>query len=79
VNAKLELFARTELRHDLQRCSEAEQRMFKLMYGRNAGKRNVEDTERMTIGEVVAEIPAVKLDWAMQQVANTLKKKGAGE
>ena len=44
--------------------------VFRMMYGRKNGKRSVEDTVAMDINEV----PREKLDWAMQQAENSLKK-----
>jgi hypothetical protein len=45
-----------------------------MMYARQGGKRSVEDAATIPIEDVVSEMPAEKLDWAMQQVANTLRK-----
>jgi hypothetical protein len=47
---------------------------FKLMYGRLNGKRSVEDAILMPIEDVIMEIPEEKLDWAMQQVENSIQK-----
>jgi hypothetical protein len=41
------------------------------MYGRNNGKRSVEDAKAMSIRDVVYEIPSEKLDWALSQVENS--------
>jgi hypothetical protein len=44
------------------------------MYGRDNGRRTLADTEAMDIKEVVFQMPADKLDWAMQQVYSSLAK-----
>ena len=74
MNETLQQFARQTLKDQLALCTEAQQRKFRLMYGRAGGRRTVGDTEAMTINDVVEEIPAERLDWAMQQVQNTIKK-----
>jgi hypothetical protein len=74
MNNDLELYARGRLLETLEQIPAANQRIFKLMYGRNNGKRSVSDAEEMTGSAVVAEIPTDKLDWAMDQVANTIRK-----
>ena len=69
MNKKLEKFARDTLKEDLAflglhdiKCL----RTFKLMYSH-------EDIS-LPINEIVDKMPAKKLDWAMQQVQNTLNK-----
>lgn len=74
MNNQLQSFARTSLKSDLATLPEGWQRKFKLMYGRAGGMRSVEDSCAMDINEVVDEIPDEKLDWAMQQVDNSIKK-----
>jgi hypothetical protein len=49
-------------------------RVFALMYGRNGGKRSVEDAVAMPMADIVKEMKPEQLDWAMQQVAKTLEK-----
>ena len=74
MNPILKETAVSYLNESLARLPEGNQRIFKLMYGRNDGKRSVEDTEAMPISDVIAEIPDEKLDWAMQQAINSMTK-----
>lgn len=83
MNEKLQVFARESLKNGLAKLPEGWQRKFKLMYGRGnhenltskiPSMRTVEEAEAMDINAVVDEIPAEKLDWAMQQVENSLQK-----
>ena len=74
MNTTLQDFARKTLLEGLAQLNEKEHRIFKLMYGRNDGKRSVEDAKAMSIEDVVAQMPADTLDWAMTQVANSLNK-----
>ena len=50
------------------------QRNFRLMYGRNGGRRSVEDSSTLPLDVVIAEVPNESLDWAMQQVQNSHDK-----
>ena len=79
MNTALQEFARQTLKDGLGRLPAGSQRIFKLMYGRGAyvrgePARTVEETESLTIHQVVDEMAADKLDWAMQQVERTLQK-----
>ena len=65
---------RSELVADILSLPEGWQRTFRLMYGRNGGKRSVADAEALTAEAVEAEIPAEKLDWAVQQGENSHNK-----
>lgn len=76
MNEKLQTFARTTLVESLVKLPEGWQDKFKMMYARNNGKRSVEDAKAMDMADVVAEMPGEKLDWAMQQVENSLAKLG---
>lgn len=67
-------FARTQILHGLNKLPEKNTEFFKLMYGRNKGRRSVEDAKLMRIEDVLLEIPEEKLDWALTQVENTLAK-----
>lgn len=49
------------------------------MYGRQGGRRSVVDCKAMPMPNVIAEIPEDKLDWAMEQVENSLKKRDGSE
>jgi len=79
MNNELQQFARQQLKDGLNKLPTDYHRIFKLMYGRGGYTpgtitRTVEEAEALPIYLVVDEIPADKLDWAMQQVSNTLKK-----
>lgn len=56
------------------RLPEGPQRVFKTMYGRNYGKRSLEDAIEMQLHDIIDEIPIDNLDWAMQQVERALIK-----
>lgn len=68
MNDQLIEFARQKLKQDLGHCTEAEQMLFKQMYAK--GKLN------LPIQDVIENMDEDKLDWAMQQVARTLKNNG---
>lgn len=74
MNQQLQSFARQTLKDGLAQLPAGHQRIFKLMYARDGGRRSVADSEAMEIDAVVGEIPDDTLDWAMQQVENSLKK-----
>lgn len=63
MNKQLQEFARTTLKAMLAKCPESQQLIFKRMYSH-------EDLT-LPIGQIVDRMPEHKLDWAMQQVANT--------
>jgi hypothetical protein len=77
MNQQLQDFARQQIRDGLELMGPEQLRVFALMYGRKGGRRSVEDAVAMPMAEIVNEIPPEKLDWAMQQVANTLEKQPA--
>ena len=68
MNKQLQKVARDILKAGLAQLPESHHRMFKLMYGRNGGKRSVSETEALMINDVVDIMSEDKLDWAMQQV-----------
>ena len=74
MNQTIETFARQAITDGLSALPAENQRIFKLMYARNKGKRSVEDAVLLSVEETVAEIPSEKLDWALQQIENTIKK-----
>lgn len=76
MNNTIKTFVKSQILDGLQKLPDGWQEKFKLMYGRNGGKRSVEDTKAMKIEEVVDEIPGEKLDWALSQIENSLKKLG---
>lgn len=66
MNTQLQEFARTTLKEGLAQCSPDQQMLFKRMYAN--GKLET------PINEVVDKMPDSRLDWAMQQVQNTIVK-----
>lgn len=74
MNEQLKAFTKEYLVSNITKLPDQNQRMFKLMYGCNGGKRSVADAESMSIESIVNEIPERGLDWAMQQVSNTLEE-----
>lgn len=74
MNQQLQDFARKTLIEGLLQLPDGWQEQFKLMYARNNGKRTVEDAKALPLAQVIAQIPADKLDWAMTQVQNSLNK-----
>ena len=76
MNQTIEDFARSEIIKQCESLPTANQRIFRLMYGRKTtgrgiATRSVEDAEKLSITDFLAEIPAEKLDWALQQLENT--------
>ena len=74
MNKTLEASARNYLRTELSRLAASQQMIFKLMYGRLNEKRPYEAAKALSIETVVAEVPVDKLNWAMIQVENSVKK-----
>lgn len=74
MNNTLKTYAKSQILNGLLKLPDGWQEKFKLMYGRNGGKRSVEDAKAMTIEEVVEEMSEEKLDWALSQIENSLKK-----
>lgn len=74
MNNQLQEYARDNLKEGLSQLPNGWQDKFKLMYARDNGSRSVEDAIAMSINDVVDQIPADKLDWAMTQVENSLEK-----
>lgn len=66
--------ARRVIKQGLQSLPSAHQRVFRMMYARDDGKRSVQDAEAMPLDDVLAEIPADKLDWVMQQIQASQEK-----
>ena len=66
MNKILKQFTKSELKKGLDKCTEKEAHLFKRLYSNN----NLD----LPINDVVDNIPDEKLDWAMQQVENTLYK-----
>ena len=79
MNKTIEDFARSQIIEQCESLPAGNQRIFRLMYGRKTNTRgiatrSVEDAEKLSITDLVAEIPAEKLDWALQQLENTHTK-----
>ena len=60
-------YSRNKIKRLLYKCTEAEQLRFKRMYSH----KNLE----ASINHVVEHMDSSKLDWALTQIENTLKKK----
>ena len=73
MNDQLQQFARRNLKEGLAQLPHGWQDTFRLMYARDNGRRSVVDALAMPIDEVVDLVPEDKLDWAMQQLDNSLK------
>lgn len=67
MNKKLAEIARCEIKKGLEQLSDVAQTIFKRMYS----KEGLE----VDINIVVDNMPEDKLDWALTQVENSLKKK----
>ncbi len=66
MNKSLRIYARKELKESLNRCTSAQQTLFKRMYAHGNLNASIED--------VIDNMEAEKLDRAMTQVQNTLNK-----
>ncbi len=66
MNNKLSEFARQELKNGLAQLPKNWQIMFARMY-------SPDDLDKPIV-EIVNSMPDIKLDWALQQVMNSLKK-----
>ena len=65
MNEQLAQFARQTLKDGLQLCTSQQNHMFKLMYANRQPE--------LTIDQIVDNMEEDKLDWAMQQVQNSIK------
>ena len=74
MNETLQKFAREQLKDGLKKLPLDWQNTFKLMHGRAGGERSVEQARSMPIEDVVDEMVEDRLDWALTQVENSLKK-----
>ena len=66
MNSDIQAFAREQIKDGLARLPESHRMFFKRMYSH--------DNLEADINDVVDSMPDEKLDWAMQQVQNTLNK-----
>ncbi len=78
MNEDLQIFARDQLKNGLAQCTDGEKTLFKRMYSFPNGVNKPADLEK-DIDSVVDDMDAEKLDWAMQQVSRTLKKRATDE
>ena len=69
MNNELQTFARNTILDGLKQCNEGQQLLFKRMYAHGNLEKSIDDT--------VAQLEVEKLDWAMQQIAATIKKNKA--
>ena len=67
MNDQLQTYARNTLKEGLAKCTLIEQYFFKRMYSHG----NLE----LSVDEVVDQMEDDKLDWAMEQVQQTLDKR----
>lgn len=74
MNDALQQYARQTLKDGLDKLPVEWHRTFKLMYAMDNGRRTVEQAVVMEINEVVDKMDADKLDWAMTQVENSIRK-----
>lgn len=79
MNSQLEQFARQTLKDQCAQLPDDWNRTFKLMYGRGkitrgVAARTVDEACAIPINDVIDEVPPDKLDWAMSQVANSIRK-----
>ena len=76
LNERLQQFAREEILKDLEQCTPRQRQFFVLMYMMKDGQALPKDIkEDLTIEDlaiVVKQIPAEKLNWAMEQTRNTV-------
>lgn len=68
---ELQLIARKTLKLTLAECSPAQQMIFKRMYSPN----NLD----CSINIIIDTMPSERLGWALEQVANTIRKNGKTE
>ena len=66
MNEELSTYARKFLKENIPKCSEGEIHVFKMMYS--------PVNPQLDIDKVIDQMPDEKLDWAMSQVNNTMKK-----
>lgn len=74
MNDTIKDFAKTQIIEGLKKLPERWINKFKLMYGRDSRDESVEEIYAKSIEDVVNGMPEEKLDWALQQVENSLKK-----
>ena len=65
--------ARSELKDALDKCTAAQQNVFKLMYARDDGRRTTKEAVAIPIHDAVDGMNDGYIRYAMQQVARTLE------
>jgi hypothetical protein len=66
MNDELQVFARDQIKEGLSKLPKSNVKLFKRMYS--------PDNLNANINDVVDNMPADRLDWAMQQVQRSLDK-----
>jgi len=66
MNEELSTFARNFLKENLPKCTEGQIHVFKQMYSPTQLDHSID--------QMIDNMPDEKLDWAMSQIKNTLKK-----
>lgn len=72
MNHLLKTYAKNWLNEHLSLLPEANVEIFHKMYGRDNGKRSLEDTLAMPTTQVIEEMTDEQLDWSMCQVERTI-------
>ena len=73
MNHQVEEFCRQRIKEGLSKLPEKYKVGFRLMYADRRGK-TIEEVKSTQIDEVVTKMEANKLDWAMTQVENSIRK-----
>ena len=75
MNKVLEGFARQQLKDGIVQCTDKQRAFFNKMYSDSDAKiYTFEEAGKLDINNVIDNMPAEKLDWAMRQVESTLEK-----
>jgi hypothetical protein len=74
MHPKLSNAGKQILKDLLADCTAPQQRMFKLMYARDGGKRSVEGAEAMDINDVVDLMEDERISHAISQCERTVEK-----
>jgi hypothetical protein len=72
MNDTIEKFTRQEILEKLQTLPESYQRMFLRMYNYSVSSESNNPADY--ISETVSNLPTDKLDWALTQIENSIKK-----
>lgn len=74
MNATISDFAKGWIKEHLAKLPPSNQRIFRLMYGRDKGRRSVDDAVALGIDQILSEMEPWHLDHAMTQIENSLKQ-----